>query len=165
MDLRAGAHSDYGSITLLFQRRNEPGLEIQTPWNTWHSVPVYPAGTESDRSPPILINIGDLLSYWTNGLLRSTVHRVVSSTDSQASTGAEGGDDAGTAPGAHDAVQDRFSIAYFCHPVHDTLLEPVPSERVLRQKEYGARRETQGKVLTAMEHLQQRLAATYTYTK
>ncbi len=32
---------------------------------------------ERSGPPPILMNIGDLLSYWTNGLLRSTVHRVV----------------------------------------------------------------------------------------
>lgn len=74
--VRAGAHSDYGSITLLFQRPGQPGLEIlppssQTngPRNTsndapWTPVPVTPPGTENDLSPPILVNIGDLLSYW-----------------------------------------------------------------------------------------------------
>lgn len=31
----------------------------------------------SKTGVPILVNIGDLLSYWTNGLLKSTVHRVV----------------------------------------------------------------------------------------
>ena len=100
VDIRAGAHSDYGkltilqkkrhvgeasakkwrikgSLTLLFQRPLQPGLEIQTRALTWSPVPIFPPGTENDEFPPILINIGDLLSYWTNGLLKSTVHRVV----------------------------------------------------------------------------------------
>lgn len=77
MDVRAGAHSDYGSITLLFQRPGQPGLEILTPSKTWAPVAISPSGTEHDASPPILVNIGDLFSYWTNGLLRSTVHRVI----------------------------------------------------------------------------------------
>jgi len=75
-DVRAGAHSDYGSVTLLFRLKGQAGLEILKKDNTWAPVPVCPAGTENDPSPPILINIGDLLSYWTNGLFRSTVHRV-----------------------------------------------------------------------------------------
>ncbi len=164
IDLRAGAHSDYGSITLLFQRPNEPGLEIQTPWNTWHAVPVYPSGTESDVSPPILVNIGDLLSYWTNGLLKSTVHRVVTSNNREGSSGAEEGNNGGMAGEAGTAVGDRYSIAYFCHPVDDTPLEPVPSERV-RGRKGGAEEGRREKVLTAAEHLQGRLAATYTYAK
>lgn len=65
-----------GSLTLLFQRPLQPGLEILTPSSSWASVPVYPPGTESDPFPPILVNIGDLMQFWTDGLLRSTVHRV-----------------------------------------------------------------------------------------
>ncbi len=76
-DVRAGAHSDYGSMTMLFRLKGQAGLEILTKENTWAPVPVTPPGTENDPAPPILVNIGDLLSYWTNGLLRSTVHRVV----------------------------------------------------------------------------------------
>ncbi|EMC98120.1 hypothetical protein BAUCODRAFT_32120 [Baudoinia panamericana UAMH 10762] len=85
IDIRAGAHSDYGSITLLFQQRGQPGLEILTPGGQWTSVPVDPhdgasmATINSDdaRSLPILVNIGDLLQDWTSGLLKSTKHRVV----------------------------------------------------------------------------------------
>ena len=92
-DIRAGAHSDYGerqisrekstltrclgSLTLLFQRASQPGLEVLTPTSSWSPVDVYPPGTEDDPFPPILINIGDLMDFWTNGLLKSTVHRVV----------------------------------------------------------------------------------------
>jgi len=64
-DLRAGAHSDFGSMTLLFQLPGQPGLEIKTPEGEWASVPVNPIGGSDDNddavSLPILLNIGDLL--------------------------------------------------------------------------------------------------------
>lgn len=153
MDIRAGAHSDYGSITLLFQRPGQPGLEIIPPSNitsekdyssaaAWTPVPVFPPGTENDPSPPILVNIGDLLSHWTHNLFKSTVHRVVFPT-----TGKEGG-------------EDRYSIAYFGHPIGSTVLEPVPSERV---KALGGTADlaTGVEAMTADEHLMSRLKATY----
>jgi isopenicillin N synthase-like dioxygenase len=143
VDIRAGAHSDYGSITLLFQQRGQPGLEIKTPAGEWAAVPVSPAHTANEGEPlPILVNIGDLLEDWTGGLLKSTVHRVIFP---------QGGGD------------DRYSIAYFCHPLDDALLEAVPSERVREYVERTGRSGTKdGKVLTAKDHLMERLAATYT---
>ena len=137
--MRAGAHSDYGSVTLLFRLRGQAGLEILTTSGAWAPVPVSPPGTEADPAPPVLVNIGDLLSFWTNGLLRSTVHRVAFG---------------GGSPAAAEA-DPRYSIAYFCHPADTTPLSPVPSERV-RAGVPG-----DGTVLTAAEHLQTRLRATY----
>ncbi|CRK49127.1 hypothetical protein BN1723_017003, partial [Verticillium longisporum] len=109
--VRAGAHSDYGSITLLFRLEGQAGLEILTRENVWAPVPVRPPGTEDDALPPILVNIGDLLSYWTNGLFRSTVHRVVFSGDAAP---VEGESDTGP----------RYSIAFFCHPPLSVELGP-----------------------------------------
>ena len=101
-------------------------------------------GTESGSgSLPILVNIGDLLDYWTNGLLKSTVHRVIFPK------GEEG--------------RDRYSIAYFCHPIDEAELVAVPSELVRGRKREngGSGSEEGGMVLTAKDHLNQRLAATY----
>lgn len=136
--MRAGAHSDYGSITLLFQRPGQPGLEILMPQSLgggWKMVPIV--------ENAVCVNIGDLLSHWTAGLLRSTVHRVV---------GSKGGDMGG----------ERFSVAYFCHPVNETRLEPIESRLV---KERGGRGANEGVVMTAREHLEGRLAATYGWKK
>ncbi|KYG42247.1 hypothetical protein M433DRAFT_146962 [Acidomyces richmondensis BFW] len=150
IDIRAGAHSDYGSITLLFQQPGQPGLEIKTPSGEWAPVAVDPyadvlgrfnSGTLEFRPPPILVNIGDLLEDWTAGLLKSTVHRVVFPKEGNF---------------------DRYSMAYFCHPLDRALLEPVPSARV---KEHalvsGKRLARDGKLITAKDHLMERLQATY----
>ncbi|KAL1862550.1 hypothetical protein Daus18300_008509 [Diaporthe australafricana] len=152
-DVRAGAHSDYGSITLLFRLRGQAGLEVSLPDGSWAPVPVSPPGTEDDPSPPILVNIGDLLSYWTNGLLRSTVHRVVCGSQLSGESDAE----------------PRYSIAFFCHPVGTTTLEAVPSDRVRAHEptdgadlaSRGANPDVERKAITADEHLQMRLRASY----
>lgn len=152
VDIRAGAHSDYGSITLLFQRPSQPGLEIRTSENSWAPVPVIPdVYTVSTTFPPILVNIGDLLSYWTNGMLKSTVHRVIFPRDSR-----RGG-------------EDRYSIAYFCHPGNDVELVPVPSKLVAQytleegvQVGHGGGAVSE-RPITAQEHLMNRLQATYEF--
>ncbi|KAK4554355.1 hypothetical protein LTR86_008563 [Recurvomyces mirabilis] len=258
VDIRAGAHSDFGSITLLFQQQGQPGLEIKTPSGDWIPVLVDPrdpsngaprqtiANTRNfsdifiqamekasylreherydflifmhqysqdkdteavlskmvtmfqdrpiilnklnmflpqgyqikcpetatgvieiftplgliapplhmgrNRSAvvarweppilPILVNVGDLLDDWTGGLLKSTVHRVIFPKDG-------GG--------------DRYSLAYFCHPLDDVLLEPVPSALVQKyMKQTGKSGSRDGRAMTAKDHLMARLAATYT---
>jgi isopenicillin N synthase-like dioxygenase len=67
--LRYGAHHDYGGLTILRQDEAPGGLEVCHADGTWHAVPPCPGG--------FVINVGDLLSRWTNGRWRSTLHRVV----------------------------------------------------------------------------------------
>ncbi|KAJ3217360.1 hypothetical protein HDU67_008062 [Dinochytrium kinnereticum] len=124
---RAGAHSDYGSITLLFQD-DKGGLEVMTPQHGWIQATPIP-GT-------IVINAGDLLSRWSNDVIRSTNHRVVS-PPSTVSKGAS----------VHPA---RYSIAYFCNPNMDAMIEGLPG---IGEKKYE-------KVLTK-EYMVMRLSATY----
>lgn len=113
-------------------------------------MPVRPASSSKEAKtsfPPILVNIGDLLSYWTCGLLKSTVHRVIFPLEEQK-------------PGSE--ARDRYSMAYFCHPVNTTELVAVPSKLVeQRRKEPVAEGPRAGKIMTAGEHLASRLAATY----
>ena len=130
-------------MTLLFQRPSQPGLEIRKPDSSWSPVAVSPPGTENDALPPIVVNIGDLLSYWTNGLLKSTVHRV-------------------NIPKV--GKRDRYSIAFFCHPVASTELIPIPSKIVSEMRGTLDGKGQSGitkRVMTAKEHLHNRLAAVY----
>jgi isopenicillin N synthase-like dioxygenase len=68
---RIGEHSDYGTITLLWQINDVPGLEVQDLKGDWHPVPYAEDG--------VVVNIGDLLQRWTNDYFVSTKHRVVNS--------------------------------------------------------------------------------------
>jgi isopenicillin N synthase-like dioxygenase len=67
--LRYGAHQDYGGLTILRQDSAPGGLEICGSDGVWCDVPVIPHS--------FVINVGDLMSRWTNGRWRSTLHRVV----------------------------------------------------------------------------------------
>ncbi|RKF55461.1 UPF0676 protein [Golovinomyces cichoracearum] len=151
VDFRAGAHTDYGSLTLLFQKPGQPGLEILLPSHldsnkesesSWDLLPIYPSGTEFDPCPPIVMNIGDLLSFWTNGVLKSTVHRVIVPQSDK------------------ENAQTRYSMAYFAHPIGSTYLEAVPSQ-IVRAHKVRISETSRQKPITANEHLMSRLRVTY----
>ncbi|MEO0394383.1 MAG: 2-oxoglutarate and iron-dependent oxygenase domain-containing protein [Cyanobacteria bacterium P01_A01_bin.137] len=97
--LRAGSHSDYGSLTLLFQD-NVGGLEVQTTNGDWITAPTIP--------DTILINTGDLMERWSNNVFRSTKHRV-------------------RLPDGAQTQQHRYSIAFFCQPDADTDIVCLPT--------------------------------------
>jgi len=65
--LRAGAHSDYGTLTIL-RTDDVPGLEIQALDGTWQQV--------TPRPDAFIVNLGDSIAQWTNDRWRSTLHRV-----------------------------------------------------------------------------------------
>jgi isopenicillin N synthase-like dioxygenase len=134
-EVRAGAHTDYGSLTLLFQNPGQSGLEVRNPVTGQFDAVPAPTSDSEDAELPILVNVADQLTLWTAGQLKSAVHRVTSSYQG-----------------------DRYSIAYFCHPDDDTSLAPIAglqgNHLVKMDGAVG---------LTAGEHLRQRLAATYSY--
>ncbi|MBV9093426.1 MAG: isopenicillin N synthase family oxygenase [Streptosporangiaceae bacterium] len=84
--LRAGAHTDYGAVTILRQDA-VGGLEVLGLHGTWAAVEPVPGA--------FVINIGDLMARWTNDRWRSTLHRVVDP------------------PGPSAATARRQSMAYF----------------------------------------------------
>ncbi|MEH2435842.1 MAG: 2OG-Fe(II) oxygenase family protein [Nostoc sp.] len=97
--VRAGEHSDYGSITLLFQD-DVGGLEVQTASGEWIAAPAIPNS--------VVVNTGDLMQRWTNDMFCSTKHRVMIPSDNK-------------------VKQSRYSIAFFCHPNDDTEIACLES--------------------------------------
>lgn len=94
--LRAGAHTDFGSLTLLLPEPGTGGLQVFTKAGEWEDVPVVPDS--------FVINIGDMMARWTNDRWVSTLHRVVNEA------------------GATISDKSRQSIAYFLHPNPDAVI-------------------------------------------
>ena len=69
--LRAGAHSDYGSVTIVLAEPGSRGLEIRAPSGLWEELPV--------KEGVFIVNVGDLLARWSNDRWVSTIHRVTAS--------------------------------------------------------------------------------------
>jgi isopenicillin N synthase-like dioxygenase len=61
-----GAHTDYECLTIL--HATAPGLEVMNGAGRWVSAPPVPGA--------FVVNIGDLLEVWSNGVFVSTSHRV-----------------------------------------------------------------------------------------
>ncbi|ERJ19627.1 isopenicillin-N synthase protein [Salinisphaera shabanensis E1L3A] len=96
--IRAGAHTDFGSITLLSQH-GEGGLEVRNKRGEWLMAPAI--------NDAMIINTGDCMQRWTNNVFRSTGHRVA-------------------LPNGVDTNTSRYSIAFFCSPAADTTIECLP---------------------------------------
>jgi isopenicillin N synthase-like dioxygenase len=99
--LRAGAHTDYGTLTILLQEDRPGGLEVRRPDGTWDPVPAVPGG--------FVVNLGDAMERWTNDRWRSTLHRVVLPP-----------------PGAGPLAR-RQSIAFFHNANWDARIECIPT--------------------------------------
>ncbi|KAK4241669.1 hypothetical protein C8A03DRAFT_12039 [Achaetomium macrosporum] len=130
--VRAGEHSDYGSITFLFQD-GRGGLQVKSP-----------EGKFVDAAPiegTCVVNAGDLLARWSNDTIKSTVHRVVEPP------GKEGDGEGGTYPA-------RYSIAYFCNPNFKDWIEAIPGT-------YATDADKKYEGINSGEYLLQRLTATY----
>ncbi|MYD78718.1 MAG: isopenicillin N synthase family oxygenase, partial [Gammaproteobacteria bacterium] len=85
-------HSDFGCLSMLLQ--GGPGLSAQSADGNWYEVEPIPN--------TFVVNIGDLLSRWSNGRFRSVPHFVVN----------KGG-------------QARYSIVVFVDPDSHTVIDPV----------------------------------------
>jgi isopenicillin N synthase-like dioxygenase len=91
-DMGVRPHEDQGLLTLLIQDMNG-GLAVLGPDKDW--LPVVP----DERA--IVLNVGKLLTRWTNGRLKSALHRVVNTSG-----------------------RERYSIPLFVHPNYHQVIDP-----------------------------------------
>lgn len=87
--VRAGQHEDINLITLLMGASAE-GLEVLNKQGEWVGITAIPGS--------LVVNVGDMLQRLTNGVLKSTTHRVVN-------------------PPKEKWASPRYSIPFFLHPV------------------------------------------------
>ena len=88
-------HTDFGFITLLAQD-DVGGLQVQSPDGAWLDVP--------PRAGTFVMNVGQMLHQWSNGILRATPHRVINRSG-----------------------RERYSVPFFFDPNVGTVIGPLPS--------------------------------------
>lgn len=99
--LRYGSHHDYGGLTILHQDAAPGGLQVFDRRGAWCDVPHRPGA--------FIINVGDLLSRWTNDRWRSTLHRVVNP------------------PRDIAGPTQRMSVVFFTGPDRASMIDVLPS--------------------------------------
>ena len=88
-------HADFGCITLLAQD-DVGGLEVRTMDGAWVAAPPIEGS--------FVMNVGDMLHRWSNGLLASTPHRVINRSG-----------------------RERYSVPFFYDPNVSADISPLPS--------------------------------------
>ncbi|XP_077234332.1 gibberellin 20 oxidase 2-like [Tasmannia lanceolata] len=99
--LGLGSHSDPHTLTILLQDE-VGGLQVQKSDGKWVGIRPIPNS--------FVINIGDTFEAWTNGRLKSVVHRAVVNKEKK-----------------------RLSAAYFLSPTSDAVIE-CPNQLVMDQE-------------------------------
>jgi isopenicillin N synthase-like dioxygenase len=114
---RAGPHTDFDCLTLLFQREGESGLQV-CPGHSYETGEWVPIPAMSGR---VTCNIGDMLMRWSDDRLLSNFHRVKAPEGS--------------------AAPDRYSLAFFCQANSDVVISsPSGKYEPITAGEYVAKR-------------------------
>src|SRR5262249_53773075 len=93
--LGARAHTDTNAFTILAQDNNG-GLEVRNRDGEFGAVPPIDG--------PLIVNVGEVLKVWTDGVFSSAVHRVINRSGNE-----------------------RYSIPFFMYPSFDALIQPLIS--------------------------------------
>lgn len=126
-----GAHTDFGSVTVLFAKVG--GLQVLLPpssriaSNASNDTASQKTNGNTNVSNegqwvyvrPIpghaIVNLGDALVYFSAGMVRSALHRIVSP------------------PGAQ-AQSTKYSVVYFCRPEDSILFQPLTESEVVQNR-------------------------------
>ncbi len=98
-------HTDSGAFTILWQDHHG-GLEVRSKNGEWVGAPPL--------ADSFVVNIGDILQYWSSGRFASTPHRVIN----------------------RNGV-DRYSIPYFVNPGANVTIGPLDGSDTFKPFDYG----------------------------
>ena len=99
--LRAGAHTDYGCMTIIAADDVPGGLQVQTRDGDWVDVHARPGS--------FVVNLGDMMARWTNDRWVATLHRVANP------------------PAGAGGRARRLSLVFFHDPRPDAVIECIPT--------------------------------------
>ena len=94
--ISCGEHTDYGCVTFLLADSTTGALQVQDRSGSWIDADPRPGA--------FVVNIGDMMERWTNGLWKSTRHRVI-----------------------HRGQNWRFSVPFFFEPDWEARIRPLKS--------------------------------------
>lgn len=94
--ISCGEHTDYGCLTFLLADSTKGALQVQHRSGSWIDADPIPGA--------FVVNIGDMIERWTNGLWKSTKHRVI-----------------------HRGREWRFSVPFFFEPDFEARIKPLKS--------------------------------------
>ncbi|MEI8632946.1 2OG-Fe(II) oxygenase family protein [Vibrio sp. PP-XX7] len=116
---RAGAHTDFDCLTLVFQQDGQGGLQVcpgkeamqeEGAHQTWTTV--------IPNTETITCNIGDMLMRWSDDRLKSTLHRV-------------------RMPKPEEDQGSRYSMAFFCQANQDQVIQgPLKKYAPITARDY-----------------------------
>jgi isopenicillin N synthase-like dioxygenase/tRNA(Arg) A34 adenosine deaminase TadA len=105
---RAGPHTDWDCLTILFQQLGQKGLECCANPRTGNPTDMYWTAV-NPVATGIAVNIGDMLARWSDQRLYSNLHRVRLPAD---------------------ASKPRYSIAFFAQADKHVVIESKESEAI-----------------------------------
>lgn len=94
--ISCGEHTDYGCLTILNQDSTRGALQVQQKDGQWLNANPIPGA--------FVMNIGDMIELWTNGLYKATLHRVINTMKNY-----------------------RVSVPFFYEPNFEATVAPLPS--------------------------------------
>lgn len=124
-------HTDYDGLTFLWRNQTN-GLQALIE-DVWHDVPVM-----KEQPDAIVINLGDLMEFWTRGYWHSPLHRVMRTRSKP----------------AQEEMSDLVSIVFFSGPHQETKLLPLPSQKL------NPFNQQDREIITAGQHVQNKIAKT-----
>jgi len=109
-DFGIATHTDYGCLTLL-ATDGSPGLQVRRRGGGWIALSAPPG--------EFVINFGEMMGFWSDGVVQATPHRVIGGRN------------------------ERISVPLFFNPARQTNVAPPGAGKVIAAGDHLAKRYTE----------------------